>query len=673
MSAVASATMKSAADLPQPNRRFHDPHAVLQSLEGQGNPSIWRGLEVIRPVLVSTDMLQVLEVFRDYQQEHFFPVLDAQAKPVGLICERSLKGYVYSRFGMALLANRGQPKLLEHFLSACPTAELDDSTEQVLDKVHAHPDAEGVIITWKGEYVGFLRARALVELAHEQQLAIVNEHTATLDARNREIQAVLQNMQQGICIIQPDLTLHQDYSAHLTSILAEDNLGGQSVISLLFARRELGADQRQQIQAALMAILEQDMLLYECNAHYLPTELRVEFPAGSKLLELHWRPLVDANDCVERLMLVVRDVTRMRALQAQADEQQRELQLLEEILGVAPARFATFLQHSSECIAALIQAVPRWHPEGHQPEWVAAYRDVHTVKGNARTLGLLAVTDSLHAAEQALQARNCQQLQADLAQVEQALERYRQVHAERLSAYSNAPTNSGRQIDAVLWEQLQLLAAQQKSAVLRELLGQVGVPLLQDWLQGITADLPRLANELDKPAPTVRFSGRLERTRLNADCLPTLANALTHLMRNSLDHGIESAEERSVAGKPAAGLLHWHGDVQNHGFVLSLRDDGRGLNLVSLVDKAHAAGIKTVAERWTADEVAELIFHPGLSTAKSVSMTSGRGIGMDAVRATLEAMGGKVSIELLGDQSDAAGYRPFRLHLHFPQALLLSA
>ncbi|SDT90529.1 ATP-binding protein [Halopseudomonas salegens] len=673
MPVQATTAMKHATELPQPNRRFHDPHALLKSLEGQGNPSIWRGLEVIRPILVSTDMLQVLEVFRDYQQEHFFPVLDAQAQPLGLVCERSLKGYVYSRFGMALLANRGQPKLLEHFLSACPTAELDDSTEQVLEKVHAQPNAEGVIITWQSIYIGFLRARALVELAHEQQLAIVHQHTATLDARNREIQAVLQNMQQGICIIQPDLTLHQDYSAHLTSILAQDNLGGQSVMSLLFARSALGADQQQQIEAALMAVLEQDALLYECNAHYLPTELRVDFPAESKLLELHWRPLLDADECVERLMLVVRDVTRMRALQAQADEQQRELQLLEEILGVAPDRFAAFLQQSSQCIAALLQTVPGWQPEDNQPKWLAAYRDVHTIKGNARTLGLLAVTDSLHAAEQALQAQDCLQLQAELDQVIQVLERYRRVHAERLSGYNNASTHSGRQIDAVLWDQLQLLAAQQKSPVLSELLAQAGVPLLQDWLQEITADLPRLADELGKPAPTVRFSGRLDRTRLRADCLPALAGALTHIMRNSLDHGIEPAEERADAGKPPAGALHWHGDVRDHGFVLSLADDGRGLNLARLADKAHAVGIKSAGDQWPANEVAELIFHPGLSTANSVSMTSGRGVGMDAVRASLEAMGGRISLELLKEEPLAGGCRPFRLHLHLPPALLLAA
>ncbi|MFN3582096.1 MAG: Hpt domain-containing protein, partial [Pseudomonas sp.] len=483
---------------------------------------------------------------------------------------------------------------------------------------------------------------------------------------------VLQNMRQGICIIQPDLTLHQDYSAHLTSILAQDNLGGQSIMALLVDRSTLGVDQQQQVAAALMAVLEQDVLLYECNAHYLPTELRVDLGGDSKLLELHWRPLLDADDCVERLMLVVRDITEMRALQVQADEQQRELQLLEEILAVAPTRFAAFLQQSSQCIEAMLSAVQHWQSAADQEEWLTAYRDVHTIKGNARTLGLLAVTDSLHAAEQALQARDAEVLQAELEQVIHALERYRRVHAERLSAYTNSVVSPGMQIDALLWDQLQALAAQQQSPALRELLRQVGAPLLQDWLQEITADVPRLAAELGKPAPSVSLAGRLDRTRLHADCLPALAGALTHILRNSLDHGIETADERVNVGKDAAGRLHWQGDVQGECFVLSLADDGRGLNLARLADKAHAAGIKGAEEQWSAEALAELIFHPGLSTAETISMTSGRGVGMDAVRASLEALGGRVTLELLSGQDTNANYHPFRLHLHLPSSLVLS-
>ena len=670
VSAVASAA--NVVALHQPERRFHDPRSRLAGLDAVANPSILRALDVIRPVAVSTDMLQVLEVFRDFQQEHFFPVLDAQARPLGLVCERSLKGYVYSRFGMALLANRGRPKLLEHFLSACPVAELDSSTEEVLERVHAQPDAEGVLITWQGVYVGFLRARALVELAHEQQLAIVHQHTATLDARNREIQAVLQNMRQGICIIQPDLTLHEDYSAHLTSILGRDDLAGQPVMSLLFASSSLGADQQQQVAAALMAVLEQDVLLYECNAHFLPRELSVTLAGEARLLELHWRPLLDADDCVERLMLVVRDITQMRALQQQADQQQREMQMLDEILGVSASRFLAFIDQAEAVLSAL-QGTLAEQPAELAALWQAmAFRDLHTLKGNARTLGLLGISDSLHIAEQALQEAERASLVAALEQVTQSLDVYRRVHAERLSAYTAAPAAAGRQLDERLWEQLKLLAAQQSDPALGHLLAQVGVPLLGDWLQELTTGVPRLAAELGKPAPEVRLSGRLQCTRLRADCLPVLADALTHIMRNSLDHGIEPAEQRVQLGKPAQGLLHWQGALQADGFLLTLADDGRGLDLTRLAEKAAQRGISPADGQWQMQALAELIFHPGLSTAAELSMTSGRGVGMDAVKASIEGLGGKIRLEVLDTAQPMAAPCPFRLHLHLPATLLLA-
>lgn len=671
MPAQATAISDKTAYTGQSDRRFHDPEALLASLEGVGNPGILRGLDVIRPVHVSTDMLQVLEVFRDHKQEHFFPVLDSDMQPMGLVCERSLKGYVYSRYGMALLANQGQPKLLEHFLTNCPVAELDAITEHVLMKVHIQPDAEGVIITWKGSYVGFLRARALVELAHEQQLAVVNEHTARLDARNREIQSVLQNMRQGICIIQSDLTLNQDYSSHLTSILALDDLAGKPVMDLLFTRSTLGADQRQQVAAALMAVLEQDVLLYDCNAHHLPAEITLDFDGERKLLELHWRPLVDDDDCVERLMLVVRDITQIRALQLKADEQQREMRLLEEILAVTPSRFVDFIQQSCDCVAALLLQVSSWVYANHEGEWQTAYRDLHTIKGNARTLGLLSVTDSLHASEQAVLERNAPLLHTELKVVMQALECYRRVHRERLSGYLEAEKATGTQIEASLLAQLEALALEQKNTALTNLLSQLGVPSLRDWLLELSGDLPRLARELDKPAPVVSLSGPLAQIRLDASCLPALAGALTHIMRNSMDHGIEPAEQRVSLGKPEAGQLQWHGAILGDEFVLQVGDDGRGLNLKRLAEKARQAGIATAKS--TTGELAELIFHAGISTAEQVSMTSGRGVGMDAVRASLEALGGGVSIELLSEQPDAENCAPFRLHLHLPQALVLES
>src|SRR5690606_18975404 len=110
------------------------------------------------------------------------------------------------------------------------------------------------------------RATSLVELAHEQQMEIVRQHNVELDQKSREIQAVLQNMRQGICTILPDLTLHSEHSTHLVNILENNALARQSVMQVLFRHADAGPDQLQQIEAALTAILDQDELMYTCNA-----------------------------------------------------------------------------------------------------------------------------------------------------------------------------------------------------------------------------------------------------------------------------------------------------------------------------------------------------------------------------------------------------------------------
>lgn len=123
-----------------------------------------------------------------------------------------------------------------------------------------------------------------------------------------------------------------------------------------------------------------------------------------------------------------------------------------------------------------------------------------------------------------------------------------------------------------------------------------------------------------------------------------LAPALEHLLRNCVDHGIESAAQRQAAGKPAAGQitvrLHTQGPIQ----TLTVQDDGAGLPLERVRAKAVALGLLQPEDAVDAQRAAELILHPGLSTAAQITELSGRGIGMDAVQASVQQLGGQLRI-----------------------------
>ncbi|HEY6349069.1 MAG TPA: chemotaxis protein CheA [Candidatus Angelobacter sp.] len=135
-------------------------------------------------------------------------------------------------------------------------------------------------------------------------------------------------------------------------------------------------------------------------------------------------------------------------------------------------------------------------------------------------------------------------------------------------------------------------------------------------------------------------------TDLDKSIMDILAEPLAHLVRNAVDHGIESAEERIHAGKAGQGTIQLDAYHQGNQIVLEVKDDGRGIDKARLLEKAIERGVITTAEAAAIDDerAMNLIFHSGLSTAEQVTAISGRGVGMDVVKSVLDRLKGTISI-----------------------------
>lgn len=185
-------------------------------------------------------------------------------------------------------------------------------------------------------------------------------------------------------------------------------------------------------------------------------------------------------------------------------------------------------------------------------------------------------------------------------------------------------------------EALQTLSTEMRDVVLNIRM----MPIEQTFakFQRLVRDLAR---ELGKDIGLVVEGGE---TEMDKAVLDALADPLVHLVRNSIDHGLEPAAERLAAGKPAQGTLTLRAEQRGDRVLVVVRDDGRGLDPARIRDKAVARGLLSPTATPSEAELFELIFLPGFSTAETVSQVSGRGVGLDVVRRQVDQLRGRVEV-----------------------------
>lgn len=156
----------------------------------------------------------------------------------------------------------------------------------------------------------------------------------------------------------------------------------------------------------------------------------------------------------------------------------------------------------------------------------------------------------------------------------------------------------------------------------------------------------RLVSEAaDALAKPVQFTVEGEDTEFDKTLIEKLADPIVHLLRNAIDHGIEVSGTREAAGKPALGQIWLSAEQAGTEVLVRIRDDGRGMNTATLRAKAVAMGLISADAPLSDAQICNLIFEPGFSTAGTITQISGRGVGMDVVRRTIEALRGTITLD----------------------------
>ena len=518
----------------------------------------------------------------------------------------------------------------------------------------------------------------------------LQETSKLVKQKINDIQTMLQNMPQGLLSFDENNKVKPEYSAFLEKILETDKIAGTNLMELIFAKSNLGSDPISQVAAIAGACVGEDVMNFEFNQHLLVNEIEKEMPNGTKkVLDLNWAPVVNENDVVEQILLCVKDVTELRKLSMEAASQKRELEIIGEILGVKPEKFNDFISSALTYIDE-IEKVIRANPNGSEDAIKLMFRNMHTIKGNARTYGLANLTNPVHDVESVYnELRNTYPMIAwdeprlldDLAQIRALVEHYAKTNEVSLGRKSTGKATEGylmvdikhihetiKMLEKVSDSNIHDLVEAQKAA--QQTLKLLGTEPLDVTLASIVDSIPTLAKNLNKAEPNVSINNG--KFRIKTQSAATIKDIFTHLFRNCVDHGLESAEERKANGKIAKGHIEVGITGESDNIRIAIKDDGRGLALGKIREKALNDGRIDANDQLDDTQIASLIFLSGLSTAEKLTDISGRGVGMDAVLNFAKKEGGDVKIHFLDDK-EGSDFRAFETVVYLPNTYAVHA
>ncbi|MES2675265.1 MAG: two-component regulator propeller domain-containing protein [Pseudomonadota bacterium] len=524
------------------------------------------------------------------------------------------------------------------------------------------------------------RKRQLVEQQNKILEIKVREQTAEVRAKSKDIEAMLSNIPQGLFTVQADGTIHPEYSQFLEVIFDTENVAGRKASEFLFTHADIGSDTLDSIRTAIFTIVGEDKINFEFNQYLLPDEYSIDIGIKKKILSLDWNPII-ADNIITKLMVSVRDVTQLRQMESAALEQKRQLDIVSQLLNLSAEKYLAFEGSTSRYLQANRKAILSC--SNHNQEIIALlFRNMHTVKGNCRTFGFTYLSNTVHEVESTYSALKFAENSAnwepsillnDLDLVEKALAEYAHVYRAVLgrNASAKADRRDGLWFSNDAINKVKNFVKNREVNEFENFVSRFNAVTLEQNLADIIASLASIAAQLDKRAPMVEIVANKILIKDSAQEL--MRDVFSHLLRNCVDHGLESTAERIAAGKNESGLIVIDAVLDQQTLTVSVQDDGRGLNIQSLFKKGIQLGKWNDNEEPDIAEIAQLIFASGVSTKDVVTDISGRGVGLDAVKQFLQEQGGSVFLKLHPEKSVNQHYTPFELIVALPAGLFFVA
>jgi two-component system chemotaxis sensor kinase CheA len=446
---------------------------------------------------------------------------------------------------------------------------------------------------------------------------IVEARTQTIREKQRDMRLILDNVETGLVTVDLDGRLSSECSSVVAKWFGAPAEGQK--IGEWLARQD--GTFAEWLELALTGVSD-GMLPPEVALGQLPRQMR----SGERTYFFSYRLIMGAGERPEKVLVIAADITERLRSEAAERHQADLLQLFQHIMR-DKFGFIEFLAEAEEIVKTL--------RDGSATQLEHARRLIHTLKGNAAIFGMRRLSEICHELESAIDEEGVLPGAAELAPLFQA---WAQIRGD-LANLMGESRPSFIEIDDFDYEAI-------IQAVLDGVDSATVVRMIRSWqlepagkrLARIEQQIKALARRLGKGE--VQVSIESHELRFSNERFAPFWSAFIHVLRNAVDHGIEDGELRRTRGKPESAHIKVATTVEADQFVVSVEDDGPGVDWEALRARAGRLGIAPSM----LEKRENLVFLPGVSSKDHVTEVSGRGYGMIAVRKACESLGGTVEV-----------------------------
>jgi two-component system chemotaxis sensor kinase CheA len=441
----------------------------------------------------------------------------------------------------------------------------------------------------------------------------VRERTAELSSRNGEMRLVFDNIAEGLFLVDEKGRLSNEHSAALVRWFGpvQDN----EPFFQYFGRHSVAFGK-------LAALAWQQLVDGFLGAAAALGQMPTTLVANGRTYRLSYQPIGDGEH--GKFLAFVVDASNQIERESLQREKRETFALFEHMLADR-TRVLQFMDEGSTIVARLVAG---------ELESSARSRGIHTLKGNSLLFGLESVSDLCHDLESLIAAHREDAMLEDFAKLNH---RWKRLAADVDKLLGERP----HVIEISLEEHRALERSVQDDpsrAGVLQAIRELKLEPVERRFQHFAEQIRAIAARLGKRVEVEMDSAGI---RLDPKHWSPVWTAFVHLLRNAVDHGIESTEERKASGKPETGRITLHAQRDGATISIGIEDDGRGIDWEAIRRRCVAGGLPSGSR----DELVAALFADGLSSAERVTELSGRGMGMGALQAAVQALGGNISVQ----------------------------